>query len=56
MSTGLVSNSSQPAAIALSLSLAIAFAVRAITGILFVAGSALSRRVASSPLMSGSVR
>jgi hypothetical protein len=31
IATGLVSNSSQPAAIALSLSLAIAFAVRAIT-------------------------
>jgi hypothetical protein len=44
MSTGLVSKSSQPAAIAFSLSLAIAFAVRAITGIVFVAGSALTGR------------
>jgi hypothetical protein len=42
-STGLVSNSSQPAASAFSLSPAMAFAVRAITGIRLVAGSALTR-------------
>ena len=56
MSTGLVSKSSQPAAIAFSLSPAMALAVSAITGMRFVAGSALIRRVASSPRMSGSVR
>jgi len=54
MSTGLVSKSSQPAAIAFSLSPAMAFAVSAITGMRLVAGSALIRWVASSPRMSGS--
>jgi hypothetical protein len=54
ISTGLVSKSSHPAAIALSLSLLMAFAVRAITGMRFVAGSALIRRVTSSPSISGS--
>jgi hypothetical protein len=41
ISTGLVSKSSHPAAITFSLSLLIAFAVRAIIGIRLVAGSVL---------------
>src|SRR4029077_4214042 len=48
-STGLGSKSSQPAAIAFSLSPLRAFAVRATTGMCLVAGSALIRRVASQP-------
>src|SRR5262249_31867767 len=55
-SPGLVPKSSQPAASAFSLSLAIAFAVRAITGMRLVAGSALIRRVASWPSILGRVR
>src|SRR5262245_11366674 len=54
-STGLVSKSSQPAASAFSLSPDIALAVRAMTGMRWVAGSALIRRVASSPSMLGRV-
>src|SRR5690606_29896024 len=53
MSTGLVSKSSQPAAIALSRSSAMACAVRAMIGIALVRGSALIRRVASQPSMTG---
>src|SRR5690606_33552021 len=54
MSTGLVSKSSQPAARHLSRSAAIACAVSAITGMAAVAGSALMRRVASQPSITGS--
>ena len=55
-STGLVSKSSQPAASAFSLSPLMAFAVRAMIGMRLVAGSALIRRVASPPSISGRVR
>src|SRR5262249_30052037 len=55
-STGLVSRSPPPAGSAFSRSPAMAFAVSAITGMCWVAGSALIRRVASSPSILGRVR
>src|SRR5690606_40878548 len=53
MSTGLVSKSSQPAAIALSRSSAMACAVTAVIGIAPVRWSAVIRRVASQPSLTG---
>ena len=53
ISTGLVSKSSQPAAIHFSRSPAMACAVSAITGIDFVSGAILRRRVASHPSNTG---
>src|SRR5215475_2027170 len=55
-SNGLVSQSSQPAASAFSRSLTMACAVRAMMGMSRVAGSALSRRVASQPSTTGRSR
>src|SRR6476646_5519166 len=53
ISTGLVSKSSQPAAMALSRSPVIALAVSAITGMCFVSSAALIWRVASEPSSTG---
>src|SRR6266513_3568912 len=53
ISTGLVSKSSQPASMHFSRSPVMARAVSAITGIDFVSGAILSRRVASHPSNTG---
>src|SRR3984893_5332327 len=56
ISTGLVSNSSQPAASASSRSPVMAWAVSAMTGICRVSSPALMRRVASQPSSTGKLR